>query len=228
MKPIKYIKKIIPLMILSIIFLCSCAEQSDSSSGFKNKKDVVDNAANNMVVDGISISAPFSLDDLGDDFTFDTNTYFSQTADGEYYMLGYLCHNDTRICDVQLYNLTPEYEDNDELLRAKKINYIGSTSIYSAVIEFDGVKVGDDISAVEKWGEPTEQKENFMRFSRLDDAKLNGTLTIYYNREGEGVIDSILYLDRSDDPDSSDADAESNTVTDAESDSSSDDESSGS
>ena len=188
-------KKIIMTFILSILMCFSmvgCSGKSDFSSKERiNNKDILDTASSNLVIDGVAVSTPFSLNDLGEGFTYDKNRFFSETGNGDYYLVTFVIHNDVKIMEVQIYGLTEEYKTNEELLNSTKIDYIRSESSYSGVIEFDGVKVGDNISELNDWGEPSEKKEGFMRFKGYDENQLKGTLSFTHSKVEKDIIDTI-------------------------------------
>lgn len=187
-------KKIIMAFIMSILICFSmvgCSGKSEfSSKGRIDNKDVLDTASSNLVIDGVPVATPFSLNDLGEGFTYDKNRYFSESDDG-YYLVTFVVHDGVKVMEVQIYGLTEEHKTNEELLNSTEIDYISSEAGYLGTVEFDGVKVGDNISELSDWGEPSEKKEGFIRFKGYDENRLKGTLSFTHSKVEEEIIDKI-------------------------------------
>lgn len=181
---------LVGIMIFSILSGCS---KDNGKKKIINKAEVVDEAKDNVVVDGVSVSVPFSLNDLGEGFTFDSNQYFSE-SNNSYFFISYICHDKKRIMEIQIYNLTEEYKNNIDLLAAEPISFVSVEGSFSGEVLFSGVKVGDNINTVlNKWGEPSSKKDGFMTFSKYNsqETSTTGTLSIYYGSSETDIIDSI-------------------------------------
>ncbi|NLP26078.1 MAG: hypothetical protein GX365_01830 [Clostridiales bacterium] len=184
------------MTIITTILVCvlavGCSGKTDSSSGGRiNNKEILDTASSNLLIDGVAVATPFCLNDLGEGFKYDKNRYFSETEKGDYYLVTYIMHDDVMILEVQIYGLTEEHKTNEELLNSTNIDYISSELALGGEITFGGVSVGDDITVLSDWGEPSEKKEGFIRFKGYDENKLKGTLSFTHSRAEEEKIDKI-------------------------------------
>lgn len=179
------------ITMLLCVLMVGCSDKDDSSKGMVNNKEILYTAASNLKIDGVVVSTPFCLNDLGEGFSYDKNRYFAEKGNSEYYIVTYIIHNGQKILEVQIYGLTEEHKTNEELLNSTNIDYISSEVGFGGVVEFAGVKVGDNISKLNSWGEPSEKKEGFIRYKGYEENRLKGTLSFTHSKSEENIIDKI-------------------------------------
>ena len=204
---IKMKKTIIYYLVTAamLLSLSSCGEKADDSSSEAEKTEtkasvtseaetaseaepeykgefndkVFEELCQNIVIRGQKVSFPFTLNDLGDEYTFDDDPLVVESKHMAYYDL---YKNNERLCSA-----VTRTEDVDQ--REYKIISLWVTEPQYDII-FDDISIGDNIEkAFQKYGEKKEAyKDDY--YTRYD-YKITDDKYIYYLVTDDNLIAEI-------------------------------------
>lgn len=154
----------------------------------------IERILSSVVIEGIQVTMPFTLNDLGDDFTFE-NLRFEQEEEGRYMLvIGYLLYAGEERYKVGISDGVPiDCAENQEKLRDIPINIIMFYSRGNDNISIDGIVKGETHGneIIDRWGEPPHLYDGGFSYHNVDAENRATAYEIMLNIDRNGILSDI-------------------------------------